>query len=67
MEISLMGNELILRDVVWKEIFPSINKAVKEADVLVGIKVEKKEIRMICHPGSEERLQKVAVLLREKQ
>ncbi len=63
MEILLEGNKLILRDVAWKEIFPSIDKAVREADVLVGIRVEKKEITMTCYLGSEERLQKVAALL----
>ena len=63
MEISLNGNRLTLRNVTWKQMFPSIDKAIREADVIVGMRIEKNEIEMVCYPGSEERLQKVATLL----
>ncbi len=66
MEILLKGNKLTLRGVTWREIFPKIDEARREADVILGMRIEKNEIEMVCNPGSEERLKKVAALLSEK-
>jgi len=66
MEILLEGNKLTLRGVTWREVFPEIDKARLEADVILGMRIEKNEIEMVCNLGSEERLQKVAALLAQK-
>ena len=66
MEILFEGNKLTLRGVTWREVFPKIDKARREADVILGMRIEKEEITMTCNPGSEERLQKVAALLAQK-
>lgn len=64
MEIQIEGNMLTLKNANWKTDAPSIFDAIHQADVLVGIRAETNQIKLKCHPGSEERLAKVAALLK---
>jgi len=67
MQAKLEGDTLTLRGVDDKEKFRLIDEAIRQADLLpAGIRVEKGEMRIKCHSGSEQRLQKVAAFLEGK-
>jgi len=67
MQAKLEGDTLTLRGVDDKEKFRLIDKAIRQADLLPArIRVEKGEMRIKCHAGSEQRLKKLADILEEK-
>lgn len=69
METQIDGRMLTVTGIDSGEKFRLLDKAIKEADLMhSGIEIKPKtgEVNISCHPGSEERLQKVAALLQEE-